>query len=243
MDTTHGNVENLKSLWRTVSTPFGAYAAGENFSYCLVTKSDWPNRLWFHQDVNQETLATAIGKLTAIPTRMLLPYWDIYESNSYQLLEENGFQKLFEQAAMYRKLNQAFPEPGAIQMRAVADSAEALLWTQLFTLSFGYRINPAQLLTAGNSTSFLLAYNGNRPVGTGALHRTNKMAGIHAVGIIPEMRKKGFAEQIMLHLLNQCVKENFDYACLQASDMGKGLYLKLGFVEQFKIRNYFLPNG
>ena len=60
------------------------------------------------------------------------------------------------------------------------------------------------------------------------------------MGVIPEMRRKGFAEQMMVNLLHWSTEQQFTYATLQASAMGKGLYLKLGFEEQFTMKNYSL---
>ncbi len=54
------------------------------------------------------------------------------------------------------------------------------------------------------------------------------------------MRKRGFAEQIMKRLTNMAVENGSEYVTLQASDMGKNIYLQLGFEEQFVIKNYFL---
>jgi len=59
-------------------------------------------------------------------------------------------------------------------------------------------------------------------------------------GIIPEQRRKGFAEQMMVNILSQSAEQGFKYSTLQASELGKGLYLKLGFKEQFIIKSYSL---
>lgn len=58
------------------------------------------------------------------------------------------------------------------------------------------------------------------------------------MGVIPAMRRKGLAEQMMRRILNQSLAQGFRYAMLQASAMGKGLYQKLGFTEQFVLKNY-----
>ncbi len=67
--------------------------------------------------------------------------------------------------------------------------------------------------------------------------------GVHSVGIPPEMRRKGYAKQIMKLLINSAVDNACDYMTLQASDMGKNLYLNLGFKEQFTIKNYKLQQS
>ncbi|MGF6846006.1 putative acetyltransferase [Chitinophaga sp. W3I9] len=56
--------------------------------------------------------------------------------------------------------------------------------------------------------------------------------------MIPEARRKGFANEIMAFVLNESLALNARYATLQASQMGKGIYLDMGFEEQFVIRNY-----
>ncbi|WP_343328972.1 GNAT family N-acetyltransferase [Polaribacter staleyi] len=117
---------------------------------------------------------------------------------------------------------------------------EANLWTKLFYKSFGYYINPVLLIKPQKNTDYYIAYHKNEAVGTGVLHTTNNVTGIHSVGIIPEQRRKGYAEQIMKLLINKSIHMNSDYITLQSSDMGKGLYLKLGFEEQFSIKNYTL---
>ena len=44
----------------------------------------------------------------------------------------------------------------------------------------------------------------------------------------------------MQTIMNQAKRNGYKHLTLQASDMGKGLYLKLGFQEDFIIRNYQL---
>lgn len=79
-----------------------------------------------------------------------------------------------------------------------------------------------------------------KPVGTTLTFKTNNVIVVHSVGIPPENYRRGYAEQIMKALINMGITNNNDYMVLQASDMGKGLYLKLGFEEDFLIKNYIL---
>jgi len=63
------------------------------------------------------------------------------------------------------------------------------------------------------------------------------------MGNPPEMRRRGFAEEIMKLLINRVFDNQGKYITLQASGMGKNGYLKLGFEEQFIIRNYRLKQS
>ncbi len=79
-----------------------------------------------------------------------------------------------------------------------------------------------------------------KPIGTLTLFQTGNVMGIHGVGVIPEMRKKGFAEEIMKFAINEAIDVGCEYAQLQASALGKGIYTRLGFEDLFLITNYQL---
>lgn len=242
-DLVQKNIENLSSLWRTVGEKFHSHTSGPDFDYSVISSSEWPNRLWFHHDIQEKSLEEVKNVLRTMPTRLVIPYWDIYQSHAYELLEANGFEKLFEQVGMSLNLAQAYKEAEGLHVEKVSSEEGALLWESLFKEAFGYNINHTLLLPNDDNISFLLAFYHQKPVGTAILHQTpGAVVGIHAMGIIPEMRRKGFAEQTMHHILNQSIEQGYKYATLQASLMGKGLYLKLGFEEQFIMKNYVLAS-
>jgi len=234
------NIENLTSLWQAVSEPFDSYFSESDFNYSLIKNSEWPNRLWFDQDINKENILLAKEIISSFSTNMTLPYWDIYKSNSFNILEENGFTLKFEQIGMSLKIEHVFTELSSLSLKKVSTKKEAELWSALFSKSFGYFINPILLSKSQKKTSYYIAYHQNEAVGTGIIHTTNNVSGIHSVGVIPVQRRKGYAEQIMKTLINKSIKLNSDSITLQSSNMGKGLYLKLGFKEQFTIKNYTL---
>ena len=234
------NIENLTSLWKTVSMPFGSYYKNQTFDYCQINDSDWPNRLWFNQEINKRIVEQAIEKLSAIDGTMIVPYWNMYDNNLLENLETAGFTKKFQQIGMSLKLDQPVKlEPNLI-IKLVSNDADAKEWAEIYLKAFKYKISEETLVNTFKDINYYLAYYQNELVGTAILFQTNKVSGIHGVGVIPEMRKRGFAEQIMKHLINMAVENNSEYVTLQASDMGKNIYLKLGFEEQFAIKNYFL---
>lgn len=65
---------------------------------------------------------------------------------------------------------------------------------------------------------------------------------MHSLGIIPQKRKQGFATEIMRHTLNKAIDQNLSLATLQASEMAKEMYLKLGFSLDFLMKNYGVAN-
>jgi GNAT superfamily N-acetyltransferase len=238
LNTVQANIHNLTSLWKTAAESFGAYHHTPVYHYCDVVDSDWPNRLWFNEDITAGTLEAGLKIVPAASTRFHLPYWDIYNSKSYEMIEAKGFPKVSEQAGMSLQLQQTFALQNTLQFTEISTVAEAALWTTLFQQAFGYHISSAILPATLNHIHYFIAYHQQQPVGTAILYKTGAVAGIHSVGVIPDMRRKGFADEIMKFILNKAIESNAAYATLQASSMGKDLYLKLGFEDEFVIRNY-----
>lgn len=234
------NIENLTSLWRTVGQQAHVHTVEEAFEFCAVDYSGWPNRFWFNQDINEVTLKAAKERILTTPIRLVVPYWDIYQTQSYMLLETNGFDKQFEQVGMSLKLETRYDETGQMMIKKVHTEEEAIQWEQLFFEAFGYKISHLLLLPDYGNINFYVAFYKNTAVGTVIMHHTGNVMGIHAMGVIPEMRRKGLAEQMLKMVLNLAIDKGFNFATLQASQMGKGLYLKLGFEEQFIMKNYTL---
>lgn len=240
IDIARANVENLGSLWSTVSSPFGSYHKNERFDYAIVPDSDWPNRLWLNRDITPNTVKDILEIVKSAPVKLTVPYWDIYGSKSHELLESRGFTQTFEQVGMSLPLTDRFPKPERLDFRLVSNPYDARTWAGLYPEAFGYRIGENILDHTREEVSYFLVYFQDRPIGAAIIHYTGKVAGIHGVGVIPEMRRNGFAEEIMRFTLNKALEAGAEYATLQASAMGKGLYDKLGFTEQFVMKNYSL---
>lgn len=237
--TIHANIENLTALWKQAGLPFNGCVEKEEFSYCEVQDSEWPNRLWFNEDITEELIARAAKSIAGKSTVFTLPYWDIYNSNSFEILHALGFEKRTEQIGMSLKLHEPFKQTIELGHKRVTDNVTAKLWSDLFKQAFGYYIHEEILMRTFRNIEYYIAYYEAQPIGTAILYNTGNISGIHAVGVIPEMRRKGFADDMMAFILNRAIASHAAYATLQASAMGKGLYLKLGFKEEFIIRNYF----
>lgn len=237
-NTIQANIDNLTALWKHASLPFNGYVETNTFSYCEVAQSEWPNRLWFNSDITPELLSSAAARIAGRPVRFTLPYWDIYNSRAYTLLDTPAFEKKSEQIGMSLKLDQPFKYTIRLDHKRVSDSAAARLWSDLFKQAFGYYISEEILKLTFRDIEYYIAWYNAQPVGTAILYNTENISGIHAVGVIPEMRRKGFADEMMAFILNRAIDLRAEYATLQASAMGKGLYLKLGFKEEFSIKNY-----
>lgn len=240
MNIKEANINNLTSLWEEAAKPYGAFYSGANFNHCFIENSDWPNRLWFNQPITSEIIATVKEQLLTTPVPLTVALWDLTENETTSDLESYGFTKLFEQIGMSLKLTSPVTTHGNVNLQLVVCNEDAYLWTKLFKRSFGYNILPDTVIKTMNTFDYYIAYAQNNAVGTAVAYKTNNIVGVHSVGIPPEMRRKGYAKEIMLQLINNALEKGCDYMTLQASNMGKNLYVNLGFNEQFVINNYRL---
>ena len=234
------NIENLTALWKTVGNQFNGFQEQQGAQYSEVKDTQWPNRIWFHNKVNQEKINDLKNNLKTITSNMTIPIWNIYSKNDTKIIEENGFNLKFEQVGMSLKLETSFELQKDFRLILVTNTNEANIWAKLFEKSFGYVIGSKTVESTLKTINYYIAFDGNLPIGTALSFETNNTIGVHSVGIPPKNRRLGYAEQIMKHLINQAVKNNNDYMVLQASEMGKGLYQKLGFKSDFMIRYYTL---
>jgi ribosomal protein S18 acetylase RimI-like enzyme len=237
---TTNNIHNLTSLWKTAALAFDSYQARPYFDYAYVEGTQWPNRLWFHQDLTKESALAAKSILEKAPVPLLIPYFDIYNTQSFELLEAEGFQISLEQIAMFLKPKELLQEKENFHLQKVGNETQANLWANLFKQAFGYLISAETILKNLPYLSYYIAYDNGQAVGTGLCNLTHQTLGVHSIGVPPNMRRKGFAEAIMVNLINRAIEDQVETITLQASNMGKGLYLKLGFQEQFKIKTYRL---
>lgn len=227
------NINNLIGVWRTAGAPFNACVEEPAFSWCSIPGLEWPNKLWFNGDITEEAMLTA---LDSIPSgRMVIPYW---HGSGEEIITAHGGVKASEQAGMSLKLERPFRNENRLLFRSVNTPADAALWADIYPRAFGYSIHQKILEATYSSLRYYLALLDGQPIGTAILHLQDGIAGIHGVGVIPEARRKGFANEIMAFVLNESIALKVGYATLQASQMGKGIYLDMGFEEQFAIRNY-----
>lgn len=233
------NIDNLTTLWKTVASPLLSYHTIDFLEFSQIKNSGWPNRLWFRNDITEENFPEILKIMEKNPG-LVVPYWDIFGSDSKDLFEKNGFKIRIELMAMALKLGEKFPLQNNLTFKRVLNEEDAKTWSDIYPLSFSYLISKETLVHNYENVKFYLVHFEEKPIGTLTLFQTEKTMGIHGVGVIPEMRKKGFAEEIMKFAINEAIDADCEYAQLQASALGKGIYTRLGFEDLFLITNYQL---
>ena len=233
------NIANLTALWTKVGRLVGDYNEVKACESSSVKHSQWPNKIWVKEGLKAQLLDHLAEQMIASEIDLIFPHWDIYADEIENIASDFFIQKS-EQTGMSLKLDQAFEISNLLTFKRVSEPEDAKLWTSIYPKCFGYVISEEILSKTKNEIAYYLFYANEEIVGTAIYFPTEEVVGIHGVGILPEMRKKGFADEIMKILLNKAISESIPYATLQASPLGKGIYKRLGFTEDFSIKNYGL---
>ncbi len=230
------NIRNLTNLWRTAAECVDALSEEVGYQYIDVPYSEWPNRLWFQEKPTEKIIREAVERIESTDTKLIVPIWHF---DGELDLASLGFEELFSQSGMGLELKHRYPVHHSLNIARVQSIEDAKLWESLFQRCFNYNINQKLIHRCSNRIEFFLISSGHDMVGTAVMHYTDGVvAGIHSVGILPQFRRKGLADQLMKLLLNMALNEGAQWTVLQASEMGKSLYEKLGFEQHFIIRNY-----
>lgn len=242
MCNTAKNIQNLCSLWETVGRAFNGFQIAARQRTSLVPGADWPNRIWFSQEPQASDLIAARQQMRESAISISISYWP-QQARANSAFEELGFEQKSTQIGMSLHLEKPDTAPQRLTFLRVEQADDAERWARVYPLCFGYSI-PAEILVKTKLTIdyYLVSYQG-QDIGTAIAYYSGDCLGIHGLGVVPSMRKQGFAEEIMAHLLHSAYHAGKKIATLQASAMGKGIYRKMGFSEDFVLTNYGLAKN
>ena len=124
--------------------------------------------------------------------------------------------------------------PPALDIRVVRDAAEHDVQVQTDAAGFegsldhARKLFPPSLITRPYAAEFLGFVDGV-PVATSVLVATGRTAGVYGVATIPEYRRRGYGEAMTWHAVREGIARGCEMANLQASDMGRPTYERMGF--------------
>jgi GNAT superfamily N-acetyltransferase len=84
-------------------------------------------------------------------------------------------------------------------------------------------------LDAGDDVTVYVAYVEGQPVGAGLGMRTGRTIGIYNIATVPSARRRGLGAAMTMRIVDDGLAAGCDVAVLQASDMGRPIYERLGF--------------
>lgn len=241
MKTIQLNIQNLTSLWKSATQPFNTFNEDKNIGYCFIPNSQWPNKIWLKKAHDPNILNDIKLLLKSKLNGLTFSYFDIDSNEQNKMIFENhGFEEASRQFGMSLRLKEKVETSKPLKLQLVTNVHDCKTWSQSFQKAFGYQISEETINKTYHKINYYLIYDQDQIVGTVISHKTNSTIGIHSLGILPNVRGKGYATQIMQHLLNKGLEQECKLATLQASKMAKSMYEKMGFTTEFIMRNYKL---
>ena len=73
------------------------------------------------------------------------------------------------------------------------------------------------------------AYVDGRPAGSGLGFRTGRTIGVYNIATAPWARRRGLGAAVTQRIIDDAAAQDCDVAVLQASEMGRSIYKRLGF--------------
>ena len=238
MNTVNINEKNINNLLALFSL-MGIDKRKNNLKF----SKSWPNKLWFEYDYSQNDLSNAIHEAKNNERTLAIPLWnkDSFYDEYIALFEKNKMKISFEQIGMSLDLTaQKSFESSEGDVQIINKSEDISAWVNIASSSFSYLINDEIIKEVAKNpkATLLLAYKNKLPVGTALLYEHDNVLGVHLVGVPKVHRGNGLAKNIMLEAINIAKRKDINYMTLQASVLGLGIYKRLGFKEDFIMKNY-----
>lgn len=147
-----------------------------------------------------------------------------------------------------RHLNDNVSHVPDLEITQVDSLDELYVWCQTAAHGLFGEPDPVAMLwhdllgTAGLGTDtpfrYYLARLDGRPVATSNVCLGRNAVGIYFVGTLPSERGKGIGSQVTLKPLLDAREQGYRVGVLESTDMGYGVYSKLGFKEYCRYNNY-----
>ncbi len=179
-------------------------------------------------------------QLQCIPNRILVSSCT-KPNNIEELLKENGFSMYYQQTGMHFGTNSiSYNNNFKNESLLVRDTQQLTKWLYLVNSVFAKNHNPELFIKLLHHQNIYFCYlsNNDHLVSTAMLYINNDIAGVYFVATDNEFRGKGYATKIMKSLITIACEQRCKSVILQSSDMGKDMYLKLGFKEYSKISHW-----
>ena len=212
----------------------------------------------FSAHLEADRISAAIESITSCARLRNVPLvWRIGPATRPQdlgkHLEEHGFINEGQEPGMaveLEKLNEEVPVPSGLTIERVGSAEGLQQWSQTGVAGFGWPGFVAEAiydLMSHADAETTLAYLGwlnDEPVATSLLVLAAGVAGIYNVATIPEARRQGIGTLMTLLPLREARMRGYRVGILSASEMGVGVYRRLGFWEYCKIGRYmWLPES
>jgi len=230
--------------------------------HMLWTLSDVPspffNNVLNAQIAPNEVDATIEVTITRYRLRNAFINWWIgpatKPANLGMYLEQHGFVHRGNPPGMavdLLALNEGLPALPGLVIEQVSDVATLKQWCHVFSVGFGMRGSIEDPLidlftSIGLGDQFpirhYIGWLDGKPVATSQLFLGAGVAGIYDVATVPEARQQGYGTALTLAALLKARSLGYRVGILQSSEMGFGVYYRIGFREYCRLSRYIWMN-
>ncbi len=140
--------------------------------------------------------------------------------------------------------------PPRFTIRWVQDDAELWVWKLAQDAGFGedeqlyYDAYAQDGYGTQAAARHYVGFQDEQAVTSGTLLMSDGIASIYNVSTPPELRRRGYGSAITAYMMEEAIRCGYRLAWIWASDAGKSVYARLGFVEEdFGIREHTWHQG
>ena len=250
MHVDYANIDNLTRLWQV----YGCEAIALEDNKDAFININWPNRLWQFSSIRESDILQ-FSALSRSPLWVHWPYIDKQDGALSAFTETNQLDKVYQQhywqcvlkqTAMYLDLKlqdnksiSVLPKSNFI-IKKLTSNCYLNDWIDVVKDSFGYSVDQHVIEKAltHKDTKFYLGLIEGKPIASSLLFKTGNIVGLHQVGVKADYQGQGFARPFMQAMIKESSNWQASHMVLQASQAGKPLYDRLGFISQFMINSY-----
>jgi GNAT superfamily N-acetyltransferase len=136
--------------------------------------------------------------------------------------------------------------PDGIEVRAADDTQTLQHHISIIAAAFGMPLGFAEQLLSARllelpDVMLYVGYVGGEPIATSALIASHRVAGVYNVACLPSHRKRGYGEAMTWHAVRSGAGIGCTMASLQASEMGRPVYERMGFRLVAPYRTFVRP--
>jgi len=138
------------------------------------------------------------------------------------------------------------PGPADLEIITVRDASSLALFQQAAADGFGMPLAIAETLFAAEllrqeGVELYVGLRDGQPVAASTLNVTASTAGVYNVATVPDHRRRGIGEAMTWHCVSRGLELGCSLAVLQASEMGRPVYERMGFRTVAPYRTFHRP--
>ncbi|XDD49919.1 GNAT family N-acetyltransferase [Leptospira sp. WS92.C1] len=215
----------------------------KSFVFYANPDSDWFTRIILKKNPDPQILKAELEELRKLGYKSdILDFLNIRDHEP--ILNQIGYDSCNEQVGMFLSGNPNYKNENVISskldFRKIRDKNELKVWLKIVNESFHSddRENLYLRLLSVESFSVYAGFFKNTLVTTGMTFYNGRSYGLYSITTDPQYRGFGYASEIVRFILNQIRSEFSGIVILHATDMGKGIYKKLGFEKSILLRHW-----